>query len=189
MKKCPRCPSIEATVNFDYRFHDFFKCNDCSYEFYQRIADCCRHPEVIVTIEHRQDNLLRLYHQCLNCGGAFKTKPLSQKQFSKHIKSEFSQSRFEDWDANRDAENNRLREFVKVNNTATSHYYKYQVYLRSPQWKEKRELVMSRDNSTCQHCKNVPATEVHHLTYENLFKEPLEDLISLCSSCHALEHK
>jgi 5-methylcytosine-specific restriction endonuclease McrA len=114
---------------------------------------------------------------------------LAQKQFSKKIRSEFSQSRFENWDINRDAENNLLREFVKVNNLESSHYYKYQEYLRSPQWKEKRVLVMARDNNTCQHCKNTTATEIHHVRYDNIFDEPLEDLISLCNLCHSQAHK
>ena len=189
MEKCPRCQSENTTVNFDYQFHDFFKCNICSYEFYKRIGDCCRGQDFIVTIEYRQDNLIRLYHQCINCGGAFKTKPLAQKQFSKHIRSEFSQSRFENWDVCRDEESNRLRESVRSNNFETSHFYKYQEYLRSKQWKEKRALVMVRDNNTCQHCRKAIAEEVHHLTYVNLFNEPLDDLISLCSVCHSKVHK
>lgn len=65
--------------------------------------------------------------------------------------------------------------------------YWYQSYLLSEQWKTRRSAVMARDNHICQYCGDE-ATEVHHLTYENIGNEPLEDLIAICRLCHAEEH-
>jgi len=46
---------------------------------------------------------------------------------------------------------------------------------------------MARDNHMCQYCGGE-ATEVHHLTYENIGNEPLEDLIAICRLCHKDQH-
>lgn len=63
----------------------------------------------------------------------------------------------------------------------------YGEYLKSDAWKERRRLRLIRDNFICQDCQSI-ANEVHHLTYERLGSEKLEDLVSLCSMCHAIRH-
>ncbi len=59
----------------------------------------------------------------------------------------------------------------------------YISYLKSKAWSAKREQVMERDGYKCVICKG-PAQEVHHKTYENIGKEPLCDLSSVCKPCH-----
>lgn len=59
----------------------------------------------------------------------------------------------------------------------------YNAYLRSFAWAVKRGEALKRDAYQCQNCF-APAEEVHHLTYENVGREPLSDLVSLCKSCH-----
>tara|TARA_R110002020_G_scaffold50858_7_gene144124 strand:+ start:982 stop:1383 length:402 start_codon:yes stop_codon:yes gene_type:complete len=61
---------------------------------------------------------------------------------------------------------------------------RYNKYLKSPVWAEKRRRVMERDNHLCQACCKRPAEQVHHLTYERVCNEPLFDLISICVICH-----
>ena len=93
-------------------------------------------------------------------------------------------------------------------------------YLKSDEWKRKRDMVMQRamqsfipaspvirrtvdrygrviewiDNvehrPTCENdgCTNE-AKEVHHLTYERIGKERLNDLQALCGKCHKQQHK
>lgn len=66
---------------------------------------------------------------------------------------------------------------------------KYNEYIRSNEWKEKCEKILARDNHECQHCHaHTPDLSVHHKTYENLFNEKDEDLITLCDNCHKKEH-
>lgn len=60
-------------------------------------------------------------------------------------------------------------------------------YLQSATWKDKRQLVLQRDNNKCCHCNN-PGYDVHHKTYRNWGNEPLRDLITLCRSCHDQWH-
>lgn len=75
----------------------------------------------------------------------------------------------------------------------------YRKYLRSPEWQQKRQQVFERarknansDNKfgVCEVCGYKPwknCLQVHHKTYENIYNEPLEDLILLCPNCHREE--
>lgn len=60
----------------------------------------------------------------------------------------------------------------------------YVDYIKSPQWKEKRKLVLQRDKYICKSCLNAKATEVHHISYRHLTNEPLFELVSVCRDCH-----
>ena len=63
----------------------------------------------------------------------------------------------------------------------------YVEYLESDEWKERRKAVLKRDKNKCRFC-GKKATHIHHLTYKNIFQEPLYDLVSLCNGCHQLIH-
>lgn len=65
----------------------------------------------------------------------------------------------------------------------------YQKYLQSAEWKELRRQVILRAKGTCERCKEWPVVNVHHLTYERLGKELLEDLLGVCTKCHREFHK
>lgn len=66
----------------------------------------------------------------------------------------------------------------------------YEQFLQGDYWKDIRQLVLSRDNHTCQHCADTSRLHVHHLTYQHHGEEHLylDDLITLCESCHRKEH-
>lgn len=59
----------------------------------------------------------------------------------------------------------------------------YRAYLQSKEWKAKREKRLEIDENTCCVCGRE-ATVVHHLTYDRLRHEDLNDLVSLCAKCH-----
>ena len=65
-------------------------------------------------------------------------------------------------------------------------YYR-NTYLNSEEWKHKRQVVMDYYYWKCQKCGDF-ATDLHHITYDNIFKEKFEDLQPLCRSCHKKEH-
>ncbi len=69
-----------------------------------------------------------------------------------------------------------------------THKEKYQEYLRSPEWREKRSRVMRRASYLCEMCGERRATEVHHLTYDRIFREELDDLKAICRECHKTIH-
>ena len=65
-----------------------------------------------------------------------------------------------------------------------------QAYLDDIVWDTKRKETLSRDNYTCQSCRQsgIPL-EVHHWKgYDQLPYEGIECLVSLCRSCHQEEH-
>lgn len=62
----------------------------------------------------------------------------------------------------------------------------YYRYLASPEWGAKRAAVLSRDGYTCQMCFRSRATQVHHLNYERVGDELLEDLVSVCRPEHGI---
>lgn len=61
-------------------------------------------------------------------------------------------------------------------------------YMASPEWKAKRKEKLQEVGQRCQGCSSDERLEVHHLTYERLGHERLEDLMVLCHTCHAAEH-
>ena len=73
---------------------------------------------------------------------------------------------------------------------------KYREYLKSPEWKYKRDLVMDRAwdaDKQCWKCERCEAEcyigNVHHLSYENVFNEKVDDqLIYVCIPCHRFIH-
>ena len=64
----------------------------------------------------------------------------------------------------------------------------YEIYLKSEKWGKIRNEVLERDGNWCQDCEMAIGSEVHHLTYKNIFKEEKADLITLCPVCHGKRH-
>jgi len=62
----------------------------------------------------------------------------------------------------------------------------YEAYLDSEAWRAKRQVILARDGYTCQRCGQQPRRlEVHHRHYWSLYRENPQDLVTLCSRCHA----
>jgi 5-methylcytosine-specific restriction endonuclease McrA len=83
-------------------------------------------------------------------------------------------------------ENKKNQSIIKRQQEKNIWFDNYNEYLKSEQWRQKRRLVLKRDNFTCQSCLIKEATEVHHLRYTHVFNEPLFDLTSVCYTCHKL---
>lgn len=67
-------------------------------------------------------------------------------------------------------------------------------YLKSEQWQKKRQERLRIDNYRCQACLYLKQEEksplsIHHISYKNLYKEPMEDLVTLCSLHHLQWHE
>lgn len=65
----------------------------------------------------------------------------------------------------------------------------YAAYLACPEWHVRRAAVLERDGGRCrvEGCDR-PATQVHHLTYERVGYELLDDLAAVCDECHRKIH-
>ncbi len=190
MTICKRCKSEKTYLISEEKFHNIFKCLDCSYMYASKFNDyCCQNPFLNITIDNKNPEKIRLHRQCQNCGGCIdRTKPLSHKKYGNEIRFEFSYENYNKWQVNIKEEEEILWDWIKKNNHETSNYAKYQNYLLSDKWKIKRAQVLDRDKNICQECKESEAQEVHHKTYDSLYNEPLEDLISVCKDCHLKIH-
>ena len=65
---------------------------------------------------------------------------------------------------------------------------RYNEYLRSDAWRERRQLVLERAGGLCEGCRKRPACDVHHATYEHLYDELLFELLAVCRDCHKKIH-
>jgi hypothetical protein len=65
---------------------------------------------------------------------------------------------------------------------------RYQQYLCSREWAEKKNAVHERSFGRCERCGLSKAAAVHHLTYIRKYNERLEDLQNLCKACHEYIH-
>ena len=72
-------------------------------------------------------------------------------------------------------------------------YQEYEKYLLSPEWQEKRRIRMLFNdrnfNGKCEICFKNEATQIHHMTYAQLYNEWVFDLAAICSDCHERIHK
>ena len=64
----------------------------------------------------------------------------------------------------------------------------YSRYIQSPEWAAVRKAKFQQAGTRCQECGGDERLEVHHLTYDRLGHERLEDLQVLCHWCHMREH-
>jgi hypothetical protein len=69
----------------------------------------------------------------------------------------------------------------------------YSEKLKDPHWQKKRLEILKRDDFKCRNCYNDSKTlHVHHIYYLKEYKNPWEYdndlLITLCESCHEIEH-
>lgn len=75
----------------------------------------------------------------------------------------------------------------------------YEKYLETPHWQAFRKLAFEAQMKRagrlfCERCpidrntKNTVELHVHHLTYERLGKERVQDVEIICRACHDKEH-
>lgn len=64
----------------------------------------------------------------------------------------------------------------------------YKSYLKSDKWKEIRSTLFKMRGKKCENCSRTKALHIHHLTYDRIFNERLDDLQILCKDCHKRKH-
>ena len=66
----------------------------------------------------------------------------------------------------------------------------YEKYISSSsKWKTICAQVRNKDGNKCKLCDSTEKLHVHHLTYERLGNERLEEHVALCELCHSDQHK
>lgn len=82
---------------------------------------------------------------------------------------------------------NRFRSSGAVS-MSTAEQERYQRYLCSREWSEKKEAVRQRAEGYCERCLLGPMDACHHLTYARKYNEELADLQAICNGCHEFTH-
>ena len=159
----------------------------------------CRLMHDLVCIQHNKEtNWYRM--ACGKCGGALSHRisrgdALVFESFGmKIIDSSLAKKLREDESAAR-----RRSEYLerKKRRSALDEEWKKwysEVYLRSPEWKAKREQIKIRDEGKCVECGNTFNLQVHHKSYVAVSpalpygRENPNDLVTLCDLCHVRKH-
>lgn len=158
-----------------------------------REAGSPRHcPHLTQELRNKVDRAggARLWNQCLACGSPVGTrvsaKPYTWHQvhdmplFDEDLRKSYLQAYFTRYEAHRVAEIERLKAECRE---------AYQRYLQTPEWLAKRDLVLEREQRTCEGCRSAPATEAHHTTYAHIGEEFLFELVAVCRQCHDRFHE
>jgi ribosomal protein S27AE len=140
---------------------------------------CCQHLNTAIRYRDTAAGVRQYRAQCLNCGAGV-------GMFIKHSDIE-SPALVEPFDERLEESYNSLKRDRRNDlefNRIESWWAEYSAYLLTPEWRQRRERVLKRDNYQCQACLNAFATEVHHLNYDHVGNEPLFDLVAICKPCH-----
>lgn len=140
----------------------------------------CGNTEMTFVLHIMKNGGKRLRKQCLKCGqspsNAYKlnlVKDINKiPKYDTDLKQNFIDSCF-------------TRRDLK-NELGAKEYYN-NVYLKSDEWKTKRENILIRDDYKCVCCEEK-ATQVHHINYNNVYNENNNLLLSVCKDCHNLIH-
>lgn len=64
----------------------------------------------------------------------------------------------------------------------------YPDYLRTQEWQQTRRAKLSQVGHQCRKCGADRPLHVHHLTYDHVGHEWLDELVVLCKACHRDVH-
>lgn len=148
----------------------------------------CQHPDVQLRQIPQRGGSVRIQELCLVCGTSI-GQALKKSSFEElppvvdfdveKFREEYDRSRQRRYD---DLIQKAVEEQVERNSKTSR---RYEEYLRSPEWKAKRQKVLARAKHVCEGCLEAPAEEIHHLSYDNFGDELLFQLVALCRPCHA----
>jgi hypothetical protein len=152
----------------------------------------CLHLRPVVGRKMKTNGRAFYRLQCCDCG-----RPLSgQLKFTRV--DDLTKEGFEtrDWDF--DKEHFYWLQYIRysspisqaINEERRQKWWNdYQIYQTSDVWKTRVASVMRRANGICERCRQQKPVHVHHLTYERVGEDALEDLQALCFDCHDDAHE
>lgn len=143
----------------------------------------CGHPTAAIRLRPDVNGNKRYQRQCLDCGqsvGNF----IAVAEVAKTVPRLELVPKWDDALAERlEGEQTLQRQHMRE-----EWWEWYTGYLRSPEWRATAAQVHKRANNLCEGCRNAPSRHIHHLTYENVGKEFLWELVAVCVTCHERAH-
>lgn len=151
---------------------------------------CCTHTETTCCKKVKADSQIEIRNQCRHCGdkvgNAVRKATMTDLQiealpiWDDRISAQFAKLRSRFYLDTLNREKARLLADWRK---------RYDIYLESPEWKQRRQLVMLRAQGICEGCRLAQAADVHHLNYEDVGEEFLFQLVALCRKCHQRWHQ
>lgn len=153
-------------------------------------GDACTHPRraLVAWIGANNQRYFRWY--CEHCGHP-QSQLVKKAEAALHTISDICKDALAS--RHRAYEGQRQSELDKITQAAADRADEhrsaaYDDYLRSPEWKRRAAKIMQRAAGTCEGCLSRPATCVHHLTYDHIYREFAFELVALCNPCHTRVH-
>lgn len=147
----------------------------------------CEHGTVAIRLRIVAGGGKQYVRQCLDCGKATTNairKDIALKECGRKEAFPFDEELQESY------RKKRAEHHAAQRRTEREEFFKwYSEYLKSPEWRRKRSLVMERAKGVCEGCMSRDATEVHHTTYEHVGEEFLFELVAICDICHKRAHE
>lgn len=147
----------------------------------------CDHQEKEVRKRQVRGGTFQWAYQCLQCGRRVSDAIPKAVALSKCVPKP--------WDGDLEARWNQLVSDAQIRIResdwkARNDYWweRYDAYMASPEWRERRSKVFERCRGFCEGCGKAQATHVHHLTYEHFGEEFLWELKAVCLGCHERVH-
>jgi hypothetical protein len=153
-------------------------------------ADKCEHDRTEVRRRVNYAGRVSYWLQCLHCGSLSKGQVAKASLSDPDAVPDADDTIAQAYQAERDrkiaAIDQKHVRIQKQERAEQRHWYDQ--YRKSPRWQTNRRAVMERAQGLCEGCRRRPATEVHHLTYDNVGNEFLWELRAVCSHCHRRCH-
>ena len=146
----------------------------------------CQHEVRQLRLRTIKDGRPSYVRQCIRCGNT--TQPVKKETPLAELKGEpapaYDNDLEEHWRRKKSYEYHAV--IAKFKELRVDDYGNY---LSSPEWAQKRKKVLERAGGLCEGCRERPATEVHHRSYDHIGKEFLFELVAVCSACHDALHQ
>jgi len=152
----------------------------------------CLHQQSEMRLRTLSNNATAIHMQCIICGEptspAIKKASITPEQllalppFDNQLRENYREMERQQYRVERGKQEEQW------NSESPARKAEYAAYLNSPEWHERRRLVLLRDEYLCQGCLRSAANQVHHLTYAHRGNEFLFELISVCEPCHSRIH-
>jgi len=157
------------------------------------VKDACAHERkrVVWSDVGSSGDLLQsrqLRHQCLDCGGL-----LSQQLPHREARPDTPNVDKEALQRCNEAREQKYKEhfesYLAAREQENAEWWnRYNDHLASEKRQRIRKVIFERDAGICRGCLRRKATQVHHLTYQNVCDEFAFQLVSICEECHQRFH-
>lgn len=155
----------------------------------------CEHTHVKPVRFTKSNGVICVRLQCQRCGESQGER--RKAEYNVTTLCDWNDDLRQSWRAQQNERREELRnesiqqEAEERQQESAQWWEKYSMYLRSKEWQQIRQAVLTRDNNLCQACLRNKAAHVHHLSYalyEKTGRSAAFELVAICRPCHEKIH-